>query len=1724
MTQAETSTSVMEFSVLGPVAATQDGSPLRVGGPKQRTVLALLLADLGRVVPDDILIQGVWGDDAAPGSRGTLQTYVHNLRGVLGDRVVREGDGYRLAVAQEHVDAFRFEDALTEAGTLVASDPAIAASILRGALDLWKGHPFADVPGSERLEAEARRLEELRLRAIEHRAAAELALGLHAELVPELEVLSAEYPLSERFRALHMLALYRSGRQAEALRAYQKTRTYLGEELGIDPSEELRDLEQRILDQDQGLRLGTPSTPPAVDSAHSARGYELREAVSEKGLTTLYRGYQHAVGREVAVKLIRPEIADRADFILRFEADAQLVAALEHPHIVPLYDYWRDPDGACLVMRWMRGGSLKDALARGPWNPAPAARLLSEVGSALIYAHRRGVLHRDIKPGNVLLDEEGSAYLSDFGIGPDPSQEVIAPEDLAGLPASPRSDVYGLGLLAFEILTGRRPPLDAPLPGLGTLRPGLPVGLDEVVARSAASDPDLRFESVEGFLRALGAATGTSLATGDSFTPTRNPYKGLHPFTEADAADFFGRSNLVDELVAAMADRRLVAVVGPSGIGKSSVVRAGLVPALRDGALAGSAEWLITEMLPGNAPFEELASALLRVATNRPVDLAASLDDDPEDAFKVLEAVLPGGSRPVLVVDQFEELFTLTSDEDTRRRFLALIESLTTNPRSPARVVLTLRADFMDRPLRYPTFGDLMGDGLVTVSAPSEQELAAAIRRPAESVGVTFQPGLVDQIMGDVADQPGALPLLQYSLTELFAQRSGDVLTLPDYQGSGGVLGALGRRADELYGQLDNSGRHATRQVFLRLVIVHEVLQHTRRRVTKRELRGMGIDSATLDEVLGRYGEHRLLTFDQHPLTRSPTVEVAHEALLARWDRLSGWIDERREDLLLHRRLTESVEEWERSNRGPSYLLSGGRLTQFEELAAGTDLALSGDERDYLSASRADENARAAQRRRRRRGILTGFAVAALISLILAGFAYFNQQQAEESAAAAIANEQRAETESARAGEAEELATSRELAASAIGVLDEDPELSILLALEAARGADPPPEAVKALHQAVQSSRSIFGAEVPHPDGVFGIGVAMTPDGETVATSGDGQSVQLWDVDRGEVIRTLGSSQPRRRLDGAHVNVAMTADGEYVATVDPDGVAHIWSVRNGEEISQWPTPGRGPGSIAFSPDGELVATATHKGDGDNYRKILVVWDWEDKRQVRRWSGEIESTLAFHPAGRKLLSGPMVLDIDTGEQAVPETNAAFGNGAFSPDGKIIAAGGNSQRIHLWDAETLREIRTFEGHSAAIFGTWFSPDGKRIASNAGDNTVRIWNVETGATTMILAGQPGGEIVEAGFSADWSRMVTGTDVGFRVWDLTKTRQGEVAGFDLGEEIPFGLDQKGDLVAVLSRPCVNLCMGNVKVFDTTSGRLMVLPDQAGVRPGVAFAPDGTAIVSQDGYSPDDGSFLLGPIRVRRLWTGEVLAELKGLCDDAKDRECYDAPKTPMLQQAQEISFSADGSLMALTGSWGFLSLWDPQTGDRRGIRLWSNKDFFEESALSPDGRFIAVKKDLSHVDVLSVPELEQVARLPIGFYHAGYTGQGFNFSPDGRLLGVDKWIVDAKDWSVSHELPVDIVLSVDFSTDSTRYLTQDLKGFVTVWDVESGEQLHAIPGGTSQTWAARFMDNPNHIAVARHNGTILIMTTDLQELMEIARDRVTRTLTDEECQTYLHGACPAS
>ncbi|MDJ0767817.1 MAG: extracellular solute-binding protein [Ilumatobacter sp.] len=1059
----------MEYRVLGKLEVLRDGDPVDLGAFRQRALLALLLTSPNTVWSTDQIIDGLWGDDVGADRQNALWVHVSGLRKALeperekrtdGTILLTRPPGYLVEIDPDDIDAVRFERLVVEGRSLAETDPAAASLALGEALALWRGRAYEDFTYESFAQTEIARLEELRLEAVGARIDADLQRGLSRELVSELETLVRQHPLREELTGQLMLALYRSGRQAEALRAYQLLQSQLGDELGIEPSNRLRRLEEQIVTGDEALDIGAAGAPAggAVPGL-AVRGYELREQIGEGAFGVAYRAFQPAVGREVAIKVIRPELANDPAFIRRFEAEAQLVARLEHPHIVPLYDYWREPDAAYLVMRLMRGGSLADVLAGSALTAERATTVVDQLGSALETAHRAGVVHRDIKPANILIDDEGNAYLSDFGIavGADgePSDDgsgistagppYASPEQLDRGPVTAASDIFSLAVVMAQALTGLRGEI-------GQISGALAPEVLRVVDRATAADADRRHGHVAEFVGDLRRALGVS----EPAPPVEevefdNPYKGLRAFGAADAADFHGRERLVERLLARLGAPgvrgRFVAVVGPSGSGKSSVVKAGLLPALRRGAIPQSDRWFTVEMAPAPHPFESLEEALLGVAVDPPASLLEQLVGD-HGLQKAVQRVLPAdGSQLLLVVDQFEELFTQVSPSIATSFLDALVDAVN-DEHSRIRVVVTLRADFYDRPLRHRGIGELLHDGTQIITPMTPEELERAISGPVETMGVTFEPALVAELVRDVVDRAGALPLLQYTLTELFDRRQGVRVTDATYREIGGVSGALVQRAEGLLAGLGNEAHFVARQVFLRLVTLGEGADDTRRRVLQGELEQLAVDRAMLRAVLDTFGRHRLLSFDRDPVTRSPTVEISHEALLTEWTRLREWIDGARHDVRNQRRLAEAMAEWTAADHSDQYLLRGGRLEQLHGWATSTSLPLSEPERHFLDASVAERERAAdeerereqraveAERRERQRARqVVGLGAIGVVIALLAVFGIVQWRSASGA---------KADTESL-------LTVSELVAASEVAYASDDQELALLYAVQAVR-------------------------------------------------------------------------------------------------------------------------------------------------------------------------------------------------------------------------------------------------------------------------------------------------------------------------------------------------------------------------------------------------------------------------------------------------------------------------------------------------------------------------------------------------------------------------------------------------------------------------------------------------------------------------------------------------
>ncbi len=480
------------------------------------------------------------------------------------------------------------------------------------------------------------------------------------------------------------------------------------------------------------------------------------------------------------------------------------------------------------------------------------------------------------------------------------------------------------------------------------------------------------------------------------------------------------------------------------------------------------------------------------------------------------------------------------------------------------------------------------------------EQLERAISGPAERVGVVLEPGLVQQIISDVEEEPGALPLLQYALTELFERREGRVLTMEAYQGIGRALGALARQAEEQYAKLDKKGQELARRLFLRLVAVGEGgTEDKRRRVLHTEVSSLDAD---MESVIAAFDQSRLLSFNNDPITREPVMEVAHEALIRQWQRLRDWLEESREDLIMQRKLSSAAQEWLNSDKDLSYLASGARLEQFEAWQQETRLGMSHEEIDYLQKSIAEREARQAREaerqaredalearsRSRLRMLVIVMTIAALVAIGLASFAITANEAAQE---ARVMAEDNADLARLSADEARSLA----LDATARNLLNEhQPSLALALAIDAFNAYQPPaPEVQQTLARASYGPNARYRWQ-DHTGSVLDVAT----NGELVVSVGADGKMLLRDLASGEPSDTgfdLG--------DEVAYTVAISADGERAVTGMFSGAIVLWDVTTGETLQHMDAHTDVVTDIVFSADDSRILSGS-------LDRTIQLWDAE----------------------------------------------------------------------------------------------------------------------------------------------------------------------------------------------------------------------------------------------------------------------------------------------------------------------------------------------------------------------------------------------------------------------------------------------------------------------------------------------------------------------------------
>lgn len=1212
------------------------------------------------------------------------------------------------------------------------------------------------------------------------------------------------------------------------------------------------------------------------------------------------------------------------------------------------------------------------------------------------------------------------------------------------------------------------------------------------------------------FRRALGplAARLVPVVPG-AITP--NPYKGLRAFEEGDAPDFFGREALTDQLVDLLGDSRFLAVVGPSGSGKSSVVRAGLIPALRRGAIPGSSEWRIAEMFPGAHPLEELEAALLRVAENPPATLMEQLQGD-HGLLRAAKRALPAdGSELLLVIDQFEEVFTLVEDEAVRTHFLESVEEAVADPHGRLRVVITLRADFYDRPLLYRGFGELLLSRVEGLVPMSPEELERAISGPASRVDVRLEHGLGAKMVADVADQPGGLPLLQYALTELFERREDSILSLDAYTAIGGVSGALGRRAEELYQDLDADGKEAARQLFLRLVTLGEGAEDTRRPVPRSELASLDVDQKAMAGVIDSFGASRLLSFDRDSRTGAPTVEVAHEALLTAWGRFRRWIDEAREDLRTERRLAAAARDWLEADRDSSFLVGGSRLDQFEAWRQGSRISITPEEREFLETSMAErdrrqqeEEARQARERelerrsvRRLRTVVAVLTAAALIAAGLTVFA-FNQRD-------------RAERE-------ERVAVARELAAAADASLEADPERSILLALEAVRRTRSTdgsvlPEAEEALHRAVLASRVVL--TIPDAGGR----VDWSPDGTRFAAEGSkATTVDIRDAKTGESVASF---------HGHAVDVTgltFSADGSTLATTGDDGTVRVWDPESGERLRsfgrsattvgtfQGPAgPAHGP---SFSSDGSLVAAAWPIG-GKPYPLAgtgeVRIGNVATGRTVRRLSVPLPAGTAFSPDGKRLavvlIDRPMAVVVDLSSEKRVLTlgghRSSVHDVAWSPDGRWVATVSADTTIRIWEADTGDLRFTLFGHTGPVQDADWSEDSTRLVTGSADGTAKVWEIsERGAREVLSlsARETTGGIAGVAFSPDGDRVLAG-GLGTRalkIWDVGTEGDAEWRNIPAN---PAGLTSVA--FSPDGRLVVSRRNGSVSFLDPESGRQLQTVDRQGSEP--LFGPVINAIeVSPDGHLVATASGSIA--QALDIATGEEdfgYVALGGIVD---------APVSLTEARVEDVAWSPDGTHLALAlGGQNSAQLVN-RSGPVRTLRGTPGLSVIAVR-FSPDGRLLATAARPRRANPAS-------PRVALWDWRSGEvvgtpletSAEAVAFDPDGTRLatagpgGAAIWDLNRRERVVALAGGTGGLLDIAYSPDGSLIAAAGNDATIRLWDAVSGAQVLVLRGHRNVVSDVAFSADGSKLASAGGEGIVRVWALDLDDLIGIAEGELTR------------------
>ena len=1211
------------------------------------------------------------------------------------------------------------------------------------------------------------------------------------------------------------------------------------------------------------------------------------------------------------------------------------------------------------------------------------------------------------------------------------------------------------------------------------------------------------------------------------------PYQGLSAFGEENKDFFFGRDDVIADLVEAVNSKPLVPVIGASGSGKSSVVFAGLVPQLRN---IGNVQ--IVSFRPGKNPFDALAIALTKIQNielnNRleELKLGVNLEHDEKALCELIEHLndltpqppslqgngenlkplsmsfghasltqergLERGSpqRFVLIADQFEELYTLTEDS-LRQSFLDLL--LYTVQNAPAfSLLLTLRADFLGKALDYQPMGEAFKKYPPVLLTPMKpEELQAAIAQPAAKLKVELEQGLTGKLIDDLGNQPGRLPLLEFTLSLLWEKHDKWYLTHKAYEEIGGLEKALAKYADGVLNPLSAADKEKAERIFIQLIRPGEGTEDTKRKATRGEV---GEDNWDLVEFLAN---HRLLVTGWDESGKQETVEIIHEALIREWGMLREWIKRNREFRIWQERLKPDVRQWENKKYDAQSLLQGTRLAIALDWLKQRADELTSLEQDFISASVKHRDKERSKQKRRRQLTVSGLVGGLMLVSTFAGISEIRRIDAEAGKTSTVAenfftqnDHEVALTEAIKAGK---------LISKSI--------------LKPWVAAETKMKVVSTLREAV------YGYQVKTLKHGKINSFSFSPDGKTIASASYDGTLKLWNSSTGKEIKTFKGTS--KRIDNIFF-----PDGKTIITASHNTVK-LWDITTEKEIKTHtfesdtfknskltpisPPPPIPRPSIRLSSDGKIITYLSSNG-------ILKQWDRTSGKEITNFQTSFGAVMldSLVSSDANIIvsreSSPnnerfKLWDSTTGKEIKTLEKYAKGSGSFvglSPDNKTIALAFPDKSVKLLDIATGKEIKTFKINSRlGVSIVIFSPDGKTIALAFPDNSVKLLNIATGKeiktfkvnsrlrTSQVIFSPNGKTIALASQKKTRSPFASQSIV--KLLDIETGK--EIKTFRVNSslvrrELKFSPNSK--TIAFISTDAVNL------VDSTTGVEIETLEGHSGGVTSVSFSPNGKNIAS----ASHDGTV--------KLWDRINGREIKTLKDDSgkvinysfspdgktiafpwydnkiKIHPIRSGQKAKILEghkaRVNSISFSPNGKTIASASYDQTIKIWDATTGkeiktfkiDSRGVNSLS---------FSANGSILASASADNTVKLWDVTTGKEIKILK-GHLSAV---NSISFSPDDKTIASASGDNTIKLWDANTEKEIktlkghsQVVNSVSFSPDGKIIASASGDKTVKLWDSTTGKEIKTLKGHSEAVNSISFSPDGKTIVSASNDKTL--------------------------------------